>query len=224
MEKDYIYNLVILDESGSMESIKRAAVSGCNETIQSIHSIQKEHSETQLHFLSLVSFNSCNSTKILYDKVPIENAKELSSKEYLPDNCTPLYDAMGLSFKHLQNTINKKQKNSVFVTVITDGLENASTIFDAWKLNSMINELKLKGWTFAYIGANQDAVLEGEKIGIQNTIYFEADEKGTKTMFEQANTLRSYYANKVSEGASSEEMNAILVKEGLKKSKKNIKK
>ena len=38
-----IYNLVILDESGSMMTIQEQAFTGVNETIQSIRQAQQEH-------------------------------------------------------------------------------------------------------------------------------------------------------------------------------------
>ena len=47
-----IFNLIILDESGSMQTIERQAVSGLNETFQTIINAQKENHE-QRHFISL---------------------------------------------------------------------------------------------------------------------------------------------------------------------------
>ena len=55
--KTRIFNLIILDESGSMQSIKTAALNGMNETLQSISNAQKKH-EDQEHVVTLVSFNS----------------------------------------------------------------------------------------------------------------------------------------------------------------------
>ena len=52
-----VYNLIILDESGSMNSIEKQTVSGFNETIQTISAAQRKHEE-QRHFVSLIIFNS----------------------------------------------------------------------------------------------------------------------------------------------------------------------
>lgn len=62
--KTKIFNLIILDESGSMESIKQQAITGVNETIQTIRNAQKQHEE-QEHYVSLVSFNSSSVKKHL---------------------------------------------------------------------------------------------------------------------------------------------------------------
>ena len=47
--KTRIFNLIIIDESGSMQSIKKATIDNVNETIQTIRSAQKKHEE-QEHF------------------------------------------------------------------------------------------------------------------------------------------------------------------------------
>ena len=98
--KTKIFNLIIIDESGSMQSIKRAAIDSVNETIQTIRSAQKKHEE-QEHYVSLVTFN--DDVKTVYECVPVDEVKELTAETYQPDCCTALYDAMGiLAHPHLQ--------------------------------------------------------------------------------------------------------------------------
>ena len=46
--KTRIFNLIIIDESGSMQSIKGAAIDSVNETIQTIRSAQKKPTRTIL--------------------------------------------------------------------------------------------------------------------------------------------------------------------------------
>lgn len=48
-----IYNLIILDESGSMCSIEHQAVSSMNETIQIVKAIQKNHPEQKQSITAL---------------------------------------------------------------------------------------------------------------------------------------------------------------------------
>ncbi len=191
-----IYHLIILDASGSMSSIYDAAFSGCNETIQSIRSIQKR--DDNVHYLSLVTFNSTQSAHYVYDNVLVEQALDLESKDYVPDACTPLYDAIGLSILHLQDHLPKEDAYSVLVTIITDGEENSSMLFTQEKIKSLVEELKSRHWTFAYIGANQDEVMEAKKMGIHNTLHFDADEAGTKQMFSIANDAMQSYCCRMS--------------------------
>ncbi len=64
-----VYNLIILDESGSMSSIKRQAVDGVNETFNTIRDAQREHTE-QEHLVTFITFDS-RRTNVVYDKVNI---------------------------------------------------------------------------------------------------------------------------------------------------------
>lgn len=73
--KTQIYNLVILDKSGSMGSIANAAISGFNETVGGIRSAQERFNDTQEHFVSLMIFCDCEK-KLVYDKVPVAKVKE----------------------------------------------------------------------------------------------------------------------------------------------------
>lgn len=87
-----------------MSSIARAAIAGFNETVGGIRSAQERFKETQEHFVSLMIFCNCEKA-LVYDKVPVAEVKELTSREYQPCCCTPLYDAMGISINALHKDI-----------------------------------------------------------------------------------------------------------------------
>jgi len=90
METKNIYNLIILDESGSMGAIEKQAVSAMNETIQGIRKAQKMNPE-QNFYVSLVVFegDGVKGVRTLRDRVPIENIEDLKQEEYNPGACTP---------------------------------------------------------------------------------------------------------------------------------------
>ena len=181
-----IYNLIILDESGSMQSIKAQAITGLNETLQTIKSAQDKY-ENQIHYVSLVSFNS-NDVKTIYDCCPVNRIKELSNKDYQPSACTPLYDAMGMSLTKLKTEV--KDEDNVLVTIITDGYENASREYSGKAIAQLVEELKTKGWIFAYIGANQDVEKVASSMGINNSLCFDANEEGTRSMLRKERESR----------------------------------
>ena len=172
-----IFNLIIIDESGSMECIKKQAINSVNETIQTIRAAQKRN-ENQEHFVSLVSFN--DDVKTIHDCVAIDQVTELNDKTYQPDCCTALYDAMGLSLNALRKRIADEDK--VLVTVVTDGYENASREYSGKAIKALVEELKKKGWVFAYIGANHDVEEAASSIAIENTMSFEATDEGVAEM------------------------------------------
>ena len=192
-----IFNLIIIDESGSMHRIKKQAIDSVNETIQTIRAAQKEY-ENQEHYVSLVSFH--NNVKTIFECVPIAEVVELSSDNYQPQCCTALYDAIGMSLNQLCPKVATEDK--VLVTVVTDGYENASKEYDGNAIKALVDELKKKGWVFAYIGANQNVEAVAESISITNTLNFSATCEGTAIMSEKLGRSRSRWFNKIAHGLS----------------------
>ena len=52
--KHQVHNLIILDESGSMESIKKTIIQGFNEIVQTVKGIEKEFPEQEHFIMSFV--------------------------------------------------------------------------------------------------------------------------------------------------------------------------
>ena len=183
--KTQIYNLIILDKSGSMSTIAKAAIAGFNETVGGIRSAQERFKETQEHYVSLMIFCNCEK-RLVYDKVPVAEVKELTSKEYQPCCCTPLYDAMGISINALYKDIKDKEDATAMVTVITDGLENASSEYSGSAIKALVERMKNEeGWNFAYIGTNQDVEVTSASLSIDNHMAFEDDDAGMRTAWEK---------------------------------------
>ncbi len=180
--KTQIYNLVVLDRSGSMQSIRKAAVDGFNETLAGIKKAQERFAETQNHFISLVAFCSCSTDKI-YDMAPVAEARPLDEKDYQPCCCTPLYDAMGFAISDIQRHIKEIKDVAVSVTIITDGYENASKEYTRTSIRALVESLKGQGWTFTFMGANQDAALTAETLAIRNSANFDASQDGMRNAY-----------------------------------------
>ena len=197
-----IYNLIILDESGSMSYIKPQAISGLNETLQTIKDAQEKY-ENQSHYVTLVSFNT-NRIKTIYDCCPICRIQELNDNDYQPSACTPLYDAMGISLTQLKEEV--KDEDNVLVTIITDGYENASCEYSGKAIAQLVEELKTKGWVFAYIGANQDVEKVASSMGIRNSLCFDANPEGTREMLRQERECRRELYCCIDEGMDAKEL------------------
>ena len=195
-ETTTIHTLLILDESGSMQSIYKQALTGANETIQSTKAAQEQYPE-QDHRFTFVTFNTDEPfVKTIIEDQPIKGVKELTKADYRPDACTPLYDAMGISITALERKV--KEGDRVLVTVITDGMENASREYSGKAVKEMVDRLREKGWTFVYIGANQDAVEVAKDLHIWNSLNFCASVEGTDAMFQRHRRSKDIYYAKVS--------------------------
>lgn len=198
METKKIYNLVILDASGSMSSIYRQALAGVNETISTIKKAQADMPEQQ-QYLTLVSFADGDAPLLVNNKLtPIDLVNTKTDKDYPLRGSTALYDAIGDSVTELRETVTVDDK--ALVTIITDGYENDSQRWDGRRVKSLIEELKSCGWVFTFIGANQDVVEEAGKVGITNSLKFEATIEGTVEMFRKEGRSRRNWNEKVYRG------------------------
>lgn len=204
--KAQIYNLIIVDESGSMSHLREATLSGINETISTIRSAQEEFVTTQEHTLTLVTFDSGSNrpdVRTMIDNQPISEVNDF--KDYMPNGCTPLYDAMGQSLTHLHDRIKKDKDATAVVTVLTDGLENASREWDAAGLRRLIEQLKSEGWSFAYMGSAHNVKEVTDLLSIENVVEFSHNNLGAgSTWGRERSSRRSYY----------EKMNRMYEEEG----------
>ena len=192
--KTQVFNVIILDKSGSMESIRKAAVDGFNETLAGIKKAQERFADTQEHFVSLLTFCNCEK-RYVFDKVPAANARPLAMIEYQPCCCTPLYDAMGFTLTSMRKHVSKIEDSVVVVTIITDGLENASVEYSGAAVKKLVEELKGEGWTFTYMGANQDAVEIAFTLSIRNARNFSATAHDTMAcMAKDASTRMNFFS------------------------------
>lgn len=190
-----VYNLIIVDESGSMGSLREATLGGINETINTIRGAQEEFAQTQNHYLTLVTFDSGFRrpwVRTILNKVPIASVSGF--EDYDPNGSTPLYDAMGQSLTELERFVKKDPTASVVVTVLTDGYENDSRKWNAGSIRQLIERLKEKGWSFAYMGSAHDVEQVTISLSIDNVMEFAHDEAGAeRTWARERGARRSYY-------------------------------
>lgn len=146
----------ILDETGSMRVVKNPTISGFNEYVQTL---QKQ---TENVVMTLAKFNSGKGVQIEYINKPIGDVPELTDESYIPDCTTPLYDAIGDTIRRAEEEAS--EGDNVLVIIQTDGEENASKEYSLNAVKSLIKEKEGKGWTFAYLGADQNAWLTGGKV------------------------------------------------------------
>ena len=201
-----IYNLIILDESGSMHGLEKMSVDGVNETIQTIKSAAEANPE-QKQMFSFLTFSGMRLNERPYRVhtllSEISQVKEISLNDYQPRGNTPLWDTMGIALHTLEKEVGEDA--IALVTVITDGYENASREYTGKMIKDLVSRLDEKGWVFTYIGANQDAMLEAGKLGIRNSLNFDADEEGTKRMWMKEKESRQIFYSKACRDMSSSE-------------------
>ena len=185
-----VFNLLVVDESGSMSIIERQALIGINETLTTIQKMQKTHKNLEQR-VTLITFDSTHK-KLFYDNVPAKKANPLKPKDYNPCGGTPLYDAIGIGIAKIN--AQATEQDSVLVTIITDGEENSSEEYTLKMIKNLIEKLKKQNWTFTFIGTDDlDVESIAFDMGIDNHLQFSEDEAGTREMFVRENRARERY-------------------------------
>jgi len=199
--KKKVYNLIIVDESGSMSIIRDQAFAGMNETLQTVRQMQRKFPE-QEQFVTLVTFETGHTT-CHYNNVPAFQTKDLDWKAYVPSGGTPLYDAMGTAISKLNAQV--AEGDNVLVTVITDGEENSSREWTLKMIRTMIEKLKQQNWTFTLIGTdNLDVETMARNFAIDEKMQFQQSAEGTAAMFARDRRSRERFNCFLAEGKEME--------------------
>lgn len=131
----------------------------------------------------------------MFDKVPVADARKLTMADYEPCCCTPLYDAMGFTLTNMRNHVKDIEDSVVVATVITDGLENASKEYTGSAVKKLVEKLKGEGWTFTYMGANQDSFEIAFNLSIRNARIFDYSASGTMAgMAKDSRTRMNFFS------------------------------
>lgn len=196
--KTTVFNLIILDESGSMDSVCHQTISGCNETLATVRAAAAAYPD-KLH--SLVSIYTFKSDAGVPSRYLVKNAnpnevKDITLKDYTPLGCTPLLDAVGSTMSELMAVAAIHEDATAIVTIITDGEENSSSQYNWQQVARIISQAKELGWTINLIGANIDVDAMASIINIDNRMAFTADEEDVNRMFGDFNSsARNHYSN-----------------------------
>lgn len=172
----------ILDRSGSMAGLESDTIGGFNGMLK-----KQQDDTTSKALVSTILFD--HETIVLHDRVPLEDVKPLTAKDYQVRGTTALLDAVGNAIEHIK-TIHKyareedRPQKTLFV-ITTDGLENASHKFTYDQIKKLVEQQKELGWEFIFLGANIDAVDVAGHIGIDasRAVNYHADSKGTGQVF-----------------------------------------
>ena len=158
--------IFLLDRSGSMESC-------CDDTIGGFNSFVKDQAVIGGK-LTLIQFD--HEILTTYTDVELKDVVPLTTETFKPRGSTALLDAIGATIKSPKCT-------HPVVIILTDGQENSSTKFTKAHIKDLIEQKTKDGWTFMYLGANQDAFAEAGSMGIAPACTMNYDANKTPDVF-----------------------------------------
>jgi hypothetical protein len=152
---------VLLDRSGSMESVKSDTEGGFNAFIDT------QRAEPGDARVTLAQFDT--QYEVVYTNWPIGDVPRLDLQ---PRGGTALYDALGRLITDVGAELaalpEGERPGTVVVVVLTDGHENSSHEWTHDAVGAAIRRQEDEyAWNFLFLGANMDAVQIGTALGIQ---------------------------------------------------------
>lgn len=194
---DLVYIAVVLDRSGSMESIRDDAIGGFNAFLQE----QQEAPGDAL--FTLVQFD--DEYIVVEDGAPIKDVKQLDRASYVPRGGTALYDAIGRTVNVMEAKIASMPEDArpsrMIVATLSDGHENRSQEFSKRNISDIIEQRSKEGWDFMFLSAGLDQMAEAHSLGVAKAMYATGQEGGRGLVgmsMGASNALREYRSGRAS--------------------------
>ncbi len=183
---NYTHIAVLLDRSGSMQSVQTDTIGGYNQFLAEQKLVPGDATVT------LAQFN--DKYEVTYADVPLTSVADLTQETYSPNGWTSLNDALAKLITDLGTKLATKPEyerpSKVVVVIMTDGHENTSKEFGGAyglkKVNDMLTHQKIKyNWEFVFMGANIDAFSTAQSYGISShaSINYASTGIGTSNAF-----------------------------------------
>lgn len=178
--KQLIHYALILDQSGSMQELRKEVISSFNEQIDMIQRLRKENTESEIK-LTLCVFN--DQVDFRYFEEDIDHAVKLNIEFYNPDGCTALYDAIGITILRIGEVIKEGEK--AYLAKFTDGLENASMKYTASDISYKLGQAEKLGWNIKFFCRYEDESNYRAKLNLRSDqlLRTTVDEDGMKCMY-----------------------------------------
>ena len=173
--------IFLLDRSGSMEICRDDTIGGFNAFVSDQKTLGGK--------LTLVQFD--HEINTIFENTTLGDVAPLTTDTFQPRGSTALMDAIGQTIK--KNTA----KNDVVFIIQTDGAENSSHKYTKEHIKDLIEQKTKDGWTFIYLGANQDAFAEAGSMGIAPCATLHYDVTRTPEAFRQLSQTVSQQASNI---------------------------
>lgn len=203
---------MVVDRSGSMQSMGSEVEGGCNAYLDEQRKSDAEDATTT--HVVMCTFD--NQVDCLHDNVELPNVTAITHEQVKPRGMTALYDAIGDALTRTAAVVNGlDHAPNVTIFILTDGQENSSHKWSKQAIAAEISKLQTPaggGWDFYFAAANQDAMAEGSRLGMDTEQCMTFGNSGAKmksamVYAKQAHTRKSKGMTK---GFSSEERSMCM--------------
>lgn len=179
------YQLFLLDETGSMESIRDDTIGGFNAFLDGLDK------DADIR-ITLITWDT-NAQITRCAEKPHKEVPRLTRETYHPGAGTPLIDVVYNGIKKVEEKIAGKEFQ-VHIVVQTDGHENSSVQHTHAELMQLVKDKTAEGWLFTFLGAGIDAFDIGQGLGFQAANILSNDRSKMRETYAAAARSTSAYA------------------------------
>lgn len=163
-----------IDRSGSMMGKETDTVGGINCMLNELKESKNDEDTIRV---SIKLFD--HEEIIKKNRVDISEIEEFPLSDFIPRGQTALLDSLGNSLRYFmeKKLMNPDEYDTCLIYLATDGYENCSKNHTKNDIKKLIKNAEEKyNIKVIYLGANQDAILEANNIGISSNTAINYDE------------------------------------------------
>lgn len=182
---------LVVDRSGSMQSVLDDMQGAIRTFLQSQRSLPGRVT------VRIAQFDS--EYELVCPSTPIS---DLADYTLIPRGRTALWDAFGFGLSDFGEELaalpEDQRPGTVVFVLVTDGQENSSQEWDATRVKELVvRQSQEYGWKIVFLGANQDALVEGSKLGVSmsSSLTYNGSKDSVRSL---GHTLSSYVARAAS--------------------------
>lgn len=183
-------NLIVIDASASMQSKVDEVKGGLKQLLGDIKRDATRDKKKVDTTTIVLDFSSGGDIRVLINSNDSTLLTEDIANNYSTRGMTALYDAIGKGFSLIP-----ANQDSVFVTIITDGVENDSKEVKVEDVKKLISNAKDKKWAVTFMGTTEQAATAAQSWGISkgNTMTYDNTIAGTKKALNKMSSARQSY-------------------------------
>ena len=170
----------LLDKSGSMSTIRDAAIQGFNGYVAEQREVPGEATLTMAQF--------SGSMQITFSDVPLGSVGNLDRNSYIPGGSTALYQSICLLAEREERA---HPEEPVIMVIMTDG-QDTDDRNGVWCRKAAETRARLseRGWQFLFLGANINVEEYADSLGIdrQFAYSFQANAAGAAAGYNTLST------------------------------------
>ena len=150
---------ILLDRSGSMQSIWDEALGSVNADVKAL----TEGPKADAH-VTFAVFDSHEALQfdVLRAGVPAATWTNVTPADAAPRGMTPLFDAIG----RMVALADKDAPDRAILVIMTDGAENASKEMKKDDVKAALDRIEKRGWQVVFLGAEFARFSDADAVGV----------------------------------------------------------